>query len=113
MNEINYTLYSVPMLLSRNKSIDYQLSVLKAATSLLLFLKNNKLLVDVEPFNSDGTLNQNIVIKKSDVTPDGLKLFSEVVDGWEKYLDKTTSNNKYKNISRLERGLEKIRASKE
>ncbi|OCG77965.1 hypothetical protein A9G42_00975 [Gilliamella sp. Nev6-6] len=46
------------------------------------------------------------------VTEDGFDLFRKYVSGWLKYLDKSTVENKYENISRLEKGLAKIRELK-
>ena len=45
----------------------------------------------------------------SNVTEDGLALFKNTVDGWYNYLARSTDPNKYENISRLEKGLAKIR----
>ena len=51
MGETDFTLHNVQMLLTRNKSKQWQEEIIKSSTVLLGFLKNNGLLVDVEPFD--------------------------------------------------------------
>ncbi|MEE3664878.1 hypothetical protein V2I52_23715 [Brenneria sp. g21c3] len=109
MGETDFTLHNVQMLLTRNKSKQWQEEIIKSSTVLLAFLKNNGLLVDVDPFDEQGKLKIDTVIKMSNVTKDGLALFKNTVDGWYNYLARSTAPNKYENISRLEKGLVKIR----
>ncbi|MCG8711054.1 hypothetical protein JHU04_004403 [Brenneria sp. 4F2] len=109
MTNTDFTLYSIPTLITRNKSKEYQESVILTATSLFKFFKENQLFVDIEPFDGNGELKLDTVLKKSNVTEEGLELFKNVVDGWENYLARSTAPNKYENISRLEKGLAKIR----
>lgn len=112
MSEIDFTLHNIPMLLTRNKSKQWQEDIIKSSTVLLGFLKNNELLIGVDPFDEQGELKTDTVIKMSNVTKDGLELFKTTVDGWYNYLAKSTVPNKYENISRLEKGLAKIREGK-
>ncbi len=111
-NKIDFTLHDVGMLLSRNKSKQWKDDIIKSSTALLKFFNENSLLVGVKPFDEEGKLKLDAVIKMSNVTKDGLELFKKTVDGWYNYLSKSTVENKYENISRLEKGLEKIRSSK-
>ncbi|NAT59286.1 hypothetical protein CU666_14275 [Pseudomonas syringae pv. actinidifoliorum] len=107
MNDIDFTLCSVPMLYSRNKSKEYQERIIKKLTVLLAFMKANDLF-EKNPFNSDGSLNKEFILKKSEATADGVEMFKKVIPGWFSYLDK---GGDIDNIARLEKGLEKIRKS--
>lgn len=62
--------------------------------SLLNFLYRNDLLVDIHPFNDDGSIKEELVIKKSNVTDEGLQLFIKPVNNWFNALDKGTSPEK-------------------
>lgn len=97
------------MLLTRNKSTEWQNMITERSTALLLFLKKNNLLVNVDPFDTTGVLKPDTVIKKSNTTDEGLELFKKAIPSWEKYLDKGGSVD---NLSILEKALEKIKSSK-
>lgn len=112
MSKIDFTLHNIPLLLTRNKSKQWQEDIIQSSTALLKFLKNNELLIGIEPFDDAGKLKTDTVIKMSNVTQEGLELFKTTVDEWYKYLAKSTVPDKYKNISRLEKGLAKIRKTK-
>lgn len=112
MNEIDYTLRNLPMLLTRNKNKWWQDSVMQSSTALFGFLKKHELLIDVEPFDEKGNLKTDTVLKKSNLTPEGQELFDIAVDGWFDYLARSTVPTKYQNVSRLEKALAKIRESK-
>lgn len=109
---IDYPLYNIPMLLTKNKSKKSQDDVIETATALLDFLKKQKLLIDVEPFDEQGKLKIDTVIKRENVTPEGLELFNTDVEGWLKYLNRSHAADKYQNLSRLKNGLAKIREGK-
>jgi len=109
MNNKDFELHNIPLFLNANKSKDYHEQIIRLSTSLLMFLKENNLLINAEPFESNGDLKIDFVLMRSNVTNDGLELFKKDVPGWCKYLDKSTVPNKYENISRLEKGLAKIR----
>jgi hypothetical protein len=79
---------------------------------LIKFFKENQLLINVEPFDLEGNLKTDFVLMKSSVTEDGFELFKKDVQGWFLYLDRSVAENKFKNISRLEKGLAKIRELK-
>lgn len=106
---MDYKLYDHQIFLERCSDEDYKESITKAAISLMTFLKENDLLVGVEPFNEDGSLKDDIIIRKSNVTDDGLELFRKPVNNWWNALDRGTSPEK---ITILERGLKKIRETK-
>jgi len=110
MKDENIVLCNVPMLLSRSKNVNYKESVIRSEHSLASFLYDNGLLVDINPFNEDGELKLDLVIRKRNVTDEGYELFKQgIVGGWYNYLDRSIVPNKYENISRLEKGLKKIR----
>lgn len=106
---MDFVLYDYKMLLERSSDNDYKESITKITISLINFLKNNDLLVDIDPFNKDGSIKEELVIKKSNVTDDGLQLFVKPVNNWLNALDKGTPPEK---ITILENGLRKIRAQK-
>ncbi|MCX8712158.1 hypothetical protein J3U57_06910 [Gilliamella sp. B3464] len=112
MNKPDPILYDLPMLIAKNKTNLWQEHSTKTSTALMRFLKKHDLLIGVEPFDEQGKLKTNTIIKKSNLTPDGLELFKTAVDDWLASVDKTTAANKYQNVSRLEQGLAKIRENK-
>ncbi|OCL28727.1 hypothetical protein [Gilliamella sp. wkB171] len=111
-DEKDYTLHNLPMLLTRNKNKWWLDSVMQSSTALFGFLKKHELLIDVEPFDEKGNLKTDTVLKKSNLTPEGQELFDIAVDGWFDYLARSTVPTKYQNVSRLEKGLAKIRENK-
>lgn len=48
MNNEDFELHNIPMLLGANKSKEYQNQIIRLSTSLLKFLKENHLLINVE-----------------------------------------------------------------
>ncbi|EAA7842951.1 hypothetical protein HAY47_004725 [Salmonella enterica] len=109
MSQIDFTLHDLPMLLTRNKSKQWRELILIRSTVLVSFLKDNELLINIEPFDNDGNIKESLIIKMSNVTADGLELFKKTIPGWHQFLDK---GGKIENISRLEKGLAKIREAK-
>ncbi|WP_213881479.1 hypothetical protein [Pseudomonas sp. dw_358] len=104
MEEIEFTLCSVPMLMSRNKSSEYQERMLIKLDVLMRFLKDNELILD-NPFEISGALNTQFVLKKSGADPKCVELFKKVIPAWFAFLDK---GGDPKNMSRLEKGLAKM-----
>ncbi len=105
---MDFILYDYKMILERCADVDYKEDVTRAAISLMRFLVDNELLVGVAPFNEDGSLKEDLVIRKSNVTEEGLQLFLKPVNSWWNALDRGTSPEK---ITILEKGLHKIRAA--
>ncbi|MEX5669147.1 hypothetical protein ABFV57_30225, partial [Pseudomonas neuropathica] len=87
MNDLDFTLCSMPMLASRNKSTAYQEQVVLRYTVLMQFLKSHSL-IDLEPFDGRGNLKMDLILKKSDTTAQGLELFKKVIPAWHAYVDK-------------------------
>lgn len=112
MSDIDLNLHNIPMLITRNKSKEWEEGIIRSSTSLLNFMERNELLVNIKPFDKDGNLKLDTVLKMSNVTEEGLEFYKKVVIGWQNYLAKSTAPDKYENISRLEKGLAKIREGK-
>ena len=106
---MDFVLFDYQLLLNRSEDIDYKESIFKSTIPLMRFLKTNNLLVDVDPFNEDGSIKENIVIRKSNVTDEGFQLFVKPVNNWWNALDRGVSPEK---ITILENGLKKIRSAK-
>lgn len=109
MSGVDLNLHNVSMLISRNKSKEWEDGIIRSSASLIKFMLENHLLVNIEPFDENGKLKLDTALKMSNVTEEGLEFYKKVVIGWKNYLAKSTAPNKYENISRLEKGLEKIR----
>ena len=103
---IDFSLHNLPMLLSANQEEDYQERIIQKSTVLLSFLIEKELLINIEPFDSEGNIKTDIIIRISNVTEEGLELFKSSIPKWFNYLDR---GGKITNITRLERDLEKIR----
>ena len=104
MNEIDFTLCDIPMLLSRNKNTSYRESIVRRHTVLMRFLKAHDL-IRKEPFNEDGTLKTDLILKMSDVNARCVALYRKAIPGWHTFLDR---GGKLDNISRLEKGLAQV-----
>ena len=108
--EVNdIVLFDHQLLLNRTNDIDYQEAIKKMSLSLMKFLIENELLVDINPFNQDGSVKKDLIIKKSNLTDEGFQLFVKPVNNWWNALDRGTSPEK---VTILENGLKKIRAAK-
>ena len=106
--EVNdIVLFDFDAFLSGSKDIDYQEAIKKM--SLMKFLIENDLLVDINPFNQDGSVKKDLIIKKSNLTDEGFQLFVKPVNNWWNALDWGTPPEK---VTILENGLKKIRAAK-
>ena len=104
MSDLDFTLCSIPMLMSRNKSSEYQRQIIVRYTVLMSFLKVRGLIFK-EPFDNDGNLKMDLVIKKSDATSQCLELFKKAVPAWHAYVDKGGDVN---NTSKIEKALAKL-----
>jgi hypothetical protein len=104
MSDIDFTVFSIPMLLSRNKSGAYQEQILSRYTVLMRFLKDNNLVLK-EPFDDGGALKKDLVVKRSEVDARCLELYKKAIPGWHAYLDKGGDVN---NTDRLIKALAKL-----
>ena len=108
--EVNdIVLFDFDAFISGSKDIDYQEAIKKISLSLMKFLIENDLLVDINPFNQDGSVKKDLIIKKSNLTDEGFQLFVKPVNNWWNALDRGTPPEK---VTILENGLKKIRAAK-
>jgi hypothetical protein len=108
--EVNdIVLFDFDAFISGSKDIDYQEAIKKMSLSLMKFLIENDLLVDINPFNQDGSVKKDLIIKKSNLTDEGFQLFVKPVNNWWNALDRGTPPEK---VTILENGLKKIRAAK-
>lgn len=105
----DYMIVDIATLLKASKNISWKDDVINTYTALFTFLKNNDLLVDIEPFDIDNKLKIDLYVKKSNFTEEGYLLKKKFVDKWYDYLDRTTDPDKYKDLTILEKGLKKIR----
>ena len=109
MKANDIVLFDFDAFISGSKDIDYQEAIKKMSLSLMKFLIENDLLVDINPFNQDGSVKKDLIIKKSNLTDEGFQLFVKPVNNWWNALDRGTSPEK---VTILENGLKKIRAAK-
>ena len=108
--EVNdIVLFDFDAFISGSKDVDYQEAIKKMSLSLMKFLIENDLLVDINPFNQDGSIKKDLIIKKSNLTDEGFQLFVKPVNNWWNALDRGTPPVK---VTILENGLKKIRAAK-
>lgn len=108
--EVNdIVLFDFDAFISGSKDVDYQEAIKKMSLSLMKFLIENDLLVDINPFNQDGSVKKDLIIKKSNLTDEGFQLFVKPVNNWWNALDRGTPPEK---VTILENGLKKIRAAK-
>ena len=108
--EVNdIVLFDFDAFISGSKDVDYQEAIKKMSLSFMKFLMENDLLVNINPFNQDGSVKKDLIIKKSNVTDEGFQLFVKPVNNWWNALDRGTPPEK---VTILENGLKKIRAKK-
>lgn len=109
MTNDDLELHSVPDLLSANRSRAWHDRIINISTALMRFFKDNDLLRGAEPFDGSGTLKEDFVLMKSNLTDDGYELFRRAVQAWLKFVDR---GGKVENVSRLEKGLAQLRENK-
>ena len=108
--EVNdIVLFDFDAFISGSKDIDYQEAIKKMSLTLMKFLIENDLLVDINPFNQDKSVKKDLIIKKSNLTDEGFQLFVKPVNNWWNALDRGTPPEK---VTILGNGLKKIRAAK-
>lgn len=103
------TLFDLKMFLNTNKSEWWQNYYINMSTILSKFLVENNLLIDIVPFDDNGDIKRDLLIKQSNVTPEGFELFKKTIPNWWKSHSRGTPIEK---ITILEKGLKKIKESK-
>ena len=109
MEANDIVLFDFDAFISGSKDVDYQEAIKKMSLSLMKFLIENDLLVNINPFNQDGSVKNDLIIKKSNLTDEGFQLFVKPVNNWWNALDRGTPPEK---VTILENGLKKIRSAK-
>ena len=109
MEANDIVLFDFDAFISGSKDVDYQEAIKKMSLSLMKFLIENDLLVNINPFNQDKSVKKDLIIKKSNLTDEGFQLFVKPVNNWWNALDRGTPPEK---VTILENGLKKIRAAK-
>ena len=62
---MDMTLFNFQTFWEANSDEDYREDIIRMSIALMTFLKKNGLLIDIDPFNEDGSIKENIVIRKS------------------------------------------------
>ena len=99
-----YVMFNLAMYLGRSKNVDWKQLILTRSIILMNFLVSKKMLVEVNPFNAEGGLKQDLVIYNSDLTKEGYEFFLKVRPSWSKYLERGGDVN---NIEWLEKKCKK------
>lgn len=113
MNNKNFNIHDIATLLTSSKNAQWRKDIINSYSALFNFMKNNGLLLNVDPFDENEALKLDLIVKKSNVTKEGICMYKKVIPSWFDYLASSTVENKYENVSRLEKGLAKIRESNE
>ena len=62
--EVNdIVLFDFDAFISGSKDVDYQEAIKKMSLSLMKFLIENDLLVNINPFNQDGSVKKDLILK--------------------------------------------------
>lgn len=105
---VDLTKYSVPLLYSKSKNLDYKKSIIETSTSLLVFLKEQGLITD-DPLDEHGALKLDFIVKESDLSSEGIELFKGAVASWLRKLDRGGNHG---DTSSLQIALDEIRKSR-
>ena len=100
--------FSVPLLYSRNKNLQYKEDVIKMSTALSKFLKDEGVISNA-PFTESGELKKDFEIRESDLTEDGVELFKSAIHKWWRKIDAGLDAS---DVSYLKSELNKIRGVK-
>jgi len=99
-----YRMFDLAMYLSRSKNIEWKQLILTRSTVLMTFLVSKKMLIGINPFDTNNVLKQDLVIYNSDLTKAGYDFFLKVRPSWSKYLERGGDVN---NIEWLEKKCKK------
>lgn len=101
--------FNYSTLRKRSKSKSYQQQIEKLTTVLMTFLKEHQLL-HVEPFNEDGSLKEDLIIRQSSLSEIGNELFKVYFPKWSNYIDR---GGNIENTAILEKGLKTLQSKEE
>lgn len=100
--------FNYSTLLKRSKSKSYQLQVMELTKVLMTFLKDNNL-INMDPFKEDGSIKEDLVIRKSNLSDIGNELFKIYYPKWSNYIDR---GGNIENVKILENGLRALQKTK-
>jgi len=100
--------FNYSTLLKRSKSRSYQLQVKELTKVLMTFLKDNSL-INMDPFKEDGSIKEDLVIRKSNLTDIGNELFKIYYPKCSNYIDR---GGNIENVKILENGLRALQKTK-
>lgn len=92
-------------MLERSKNLSYRKQVEKITHVLMRFLKENDL-IKIDPFDADGSIKPDLVIRKSNLTEIGNSIFIEYFPKWSRQIDR---GGDAENVAILQKGLMKLR----
>lgn len=107
--EIDFIVFNYSIILNANPSQGWQLAMREFAHTLINFLYDNHLLIDIYPFDEQREIRKDLKIYRSNLTDDGLEMFKSIVPKWERAIGRGTAISK---TTILEKGLQKIRENK-
>lgn len=99
--------YDYARMLSRSKNLKYRFDITEMTIILMRFLKGNQL-IDIDPFNEDHSLKDDLILRQSNLSEAGNRLFAEFVPKWSDYIDRGGDPG---NIKILANGLTKINSN--
>ncbi|WP_162868434.1 hypothetical protein [Pseudomonas viridiflava] len=105
---IDLVKFSLPLLLSRNKNLQYKKNIMDMSVSLLRFLESENL-ISIGPFTDSGELKSDFELRESQFTEEGLEFFKRAVPKWWNKIDRGLDRS---DVTYLESELLKIRAAK-
>ncbi|QXH77893.1 hypothetical protein [Pseudomonas salmasensis] len=101
--------YNYQSMLKRSKNLTYRAEVTEMTEVLMRFLKDNEL-IKSDPFNEDGSLKSDLVLRRSDLSDMGNSLLDQFFPKWSAFIDRggDASNTKI-----LSAGLKRIMLNNE
>ena len=102
---IDHVRFSYPHFLNASKNTSYRKSIKSMGKSLMRFLVENNLIL-FNPFKEDGELKDDLTVRISDLTPEGVEILSAPVAKWWDFIDKSGDAN---DVKILKNALDQIR----
>lgn len=101
--------YNYQSMLKRSKNLTYRAEITEMTEVLMRFLKDNEL-IRSDPFNEDGSLKSDLVLRRSDLSDTGNSLFEQFFPKWSAFIDR---GGDAKDTKILSAGLKKIMSNHE
>jgi len=96
--------YNYQSMLRRSKNLTYRAQVTEMTGVLMQFLKDNGL-IRSDPFDEDGSLKPDLIIRRSDLSDIGNSLIDQYFTKWSDFIDR---GGEAKDTKILHSGLKKI-----